>query len=83
MKAGTLLKIKPEWRNPGESEDTVYKCVEDRGDRIVIELRDCNLPIPPQEVVPIESVEELAESVEAQDKETTFAEWYKQLSTIN
>lgn len=40
MKPGTLIKVKPEFLNPGE-RNVPYMVVEDRGDRILYqELRE-------------------------------------------
>ena len=37
--SGALIKVKPEWMNPGE-RDVPYLVIEDRGDRVLVqELR--------------------------------------------
>lgn len=46
---GARVKLDPAWRGNGEA-DAVYRIVEDRGLRLLIEL-ECDLPIKPQECV--------------------------------
>ena len=58
MKIGTTVKIKKEWRDPGESENTLYIVTEDRGDRSVIQLKDCDMPLKPSQTVTDFMIEE-------------------------
>jgi hypothetical protein len=53
LKAGDKVKL----TNPGPGEtDAVYTVIEDRGDRVLIELV-CDMTIRPTECVSIEEVE--------------------------
>ncbi len=51
MKTGTTVRIKKEWRDPSESENTLYIVIEDNGDRSVIRLKDCDMPLKPSQTV--------------------------------
>ena len=51
MKTGTTVRIKKEWRDPSESENTLYIVIEDNGDRSVIQLKDCDMPLKPSQTV--------------------------------
>ncbi len=58
MRLGTIVKIRDEWRDPNETENTLYVVKENNGDRSVIELKDCDLPLKPTETVQDYMIEE-------------------------
>ena len=59
MKAGTTVRIKKEWRDPSESENTLYIVTEDNGERSVIQLKDCDMPLNPTQTVKDYMIEEV------------------------
>ncbi len=42
-----IVKVKPEWLNPGEDPDTLYFVIEDRDDRVLVGLLQ-----PPKDHIP-------------------------------
>lgn len=58
FKIGDLVNIKPECRNPGETNQ-VYRVVNvnDATKRCYIELAESNLPLNPQELVTFDMIE--------------------------
>ena len=58
FKVGDIVRIKEEFRNPGET-DLRYRVVDVNPvtERCYIELKDCNLPLSPQELVAFAMIE--------------------------
>lgn len=58
LRPGTLLGIKPEWRDPGETDDTHYILIENNGDRYLIMFvdKDNHFEFPLYNTVPAECV---------------------------
>lgn len=55
LSKGQLVRLAPEWMDTPAEGESLYRVVEDNGDRLIIELV-CDLPIPPQELVAREMV---------------------------
>lgn len=50
FRPGQLVRLAPEWLDNPKEAESLYRVVEDNGDRCIVELV-CDLPIPPQELV--------------------------------
>jgi hypothetical protein len=44
-----IIEIKPEWRN--HPNERYFVIIEERGDHVLATPLNCELPIPPQEVI--------------------------------
>jgi len=51
-----VVKVKPEWLNPGEDPDTLYFVIEDRDDRVLVGLLDGLLEPDPDDLFPVSGI---------------------------
>jgi hypothetical protein len=51
IKKGDIVKIKPEWQDPGDEKFTWVAIEDEDGGRVRIAPVDIGLPIPPNQVV--------------------------------
>lgn len=51
IKKGDIVKIKPEWQDPGDEKFTWLAIEDEDGGRVRIAPVDIELPIPPNQVV--------------------------------
>lgn len=51
IKKGDIVKIKPEWQDPGDEKFTWFAIEDEDGGRVRITPVDIGLPIPPNQVV--------------------------------
>ncbi len=58
MRKGTFVRITEKWRDPKESENTLYEVIEDNSNRSVIALKDYNVPLRPTQTVMDYMIEE-------------------------
>lgn len=59
IRAGTQVRIRPEWQDPGD-EQVIWVALEDEdGGRVRIEPANLGLPFPPNQVVETRMLEPL------------------------